>query len=263
MEGIKTILENNNFMFDGWFYNQIRGTAMGTKFAPTYATLVPAYLEEKLYTRLEDVNKDLAEYVQGNWKRFLDDCFIIWVNSEEELTEFHEIINNLHSDIKFTIEKSEKQLPFLDILLVKTGTQLKTDIYFKVTDTKQYLNFYSCHPKHTKKSIPYNLARRVCTIVSDEKLRDRRLSELFQSLLKRNYPKLLIQNGIDSAKKIPRKDLLTVNLKADETILPYVSTHNPRNPEAYTVFNQNLPLLYADSKMKEVLKNTTFIKSKR
>ena len=89
------------------------------------------------------------------------------------------------------------------------------------------------------------------------------MSELFQSLLKRNYPKLLIQNGIDSAKKIPRKDLLTVNLKADETILPYVSTHNPRNPEAYTVINQHLPLLYADSKMKEVLKNTTFIKSKR
>ena len=199
---------------------------MGTKFAPTYATLVLAYLEKKLYAHLEDVNKDLAEYVKGNWKCFLDDCLIIWVNSEEEPTEFHEIINNLHSDIKFTIEKSEKQLPFLDILLVKTGVQLKTDIYFKVTDTKQYLNLYSCHPRHTKKSIPYNLARRVCTIVSDEKLRDRRLSELFQSLLKRNYPKLLIQNGIDTAKRMPRKDLLTVNVKADETILLYVSTRD-------------------------------------
>ena len=95
-------------MFDGCFYDQKRGTAMGTKFAPTHATLVLAYLEEKLYTRLEDVNKDLAEYVKGYWKRFLDDCFIIWVISEEELTEFHEIINNTHSDINFTIEKSEK-----------------------------------------------------------------------------------------------------------------------------------------------------------
>ena len=59
---------------------------MRTKCAPTYATLVLVYLEEKLYTHLEDVNKDLAEYVKGNWKRFLDDCFIIWVNSEEDLT---------------------------------------------------------------------------------------------------------------------------------------------------------------------------------
>ena len=263
LEGIKVILENNNFMFDGSFYNQIRGTAMGTKFAPTYATLVLAYLEERLYTQLENVNKNLAEYVKNNWKRFLDDCFIIWLDSEKELTDFHEVINNLHSDIDFTIEKSEKQLSFLDILLIKDGTRLSTDIYFKVTDTKQYLNFYSCHPRHTKKSIPYNLARRICTIVSDEKRKDRRLSELFQSLLKRNYPESLIKQGIASAKKIPRENLLNVNLKSEEDILPYISTHNPRNPEVYSIINQHLPLLYADPKMKEVLKTTTFIKSKR
>ena len=31
------------------------------------------------------------------------------LDSETELTDFHEVINNLHSDIDFTIEKSEKQ----------------------------------------------------------------------------------------------------------------------------------------------------------
>ena len=124
---------------------------MGTKFAPTYATLVLAYLEEKLYTQIESVNKDLSEYVKHNWKRVLDDCFIIWINSEHELTEFHELLNNLHTDIKFTIEQSDIQLSFLDILLIKKGKELSTDIYFKITDTKQYLNFHSCHPNHTKK----------------------------------------------------------------------------------------------------------------
>ena len=59
------------------------------------------------------VNKNLAKYKKKNWKRFLDDCFIIWVNSEEGLTQFHNTINNVHSNIKFTVEKSEKQLPFL------------------------------------------------------------------------------------------------------------------------------------------------------
>ena len=94
---------------------------MGTKFAPTYATLVLAYLEEKLYTQLESVNKALSEYVKHNWKRFLDDCFIIWINSEHELTEFHELLNNLHTDIKFTIEQSDIQLSFLDIFTNKEG----------------------------------------------------------------------------------------------------------------------------------------------
>ena len=53
LKGIKLILENNNFTFNNVFYNQSKGTAMGTKVAPTYATLVLGFLEilyEKIRT---------------------------------------------------------------------------------------------------------------------------------------------------------------------------------------------------------------------
>ena len=46
LEAIKLILENNTFCFNDNFYKQIKGTAMGTKFAPVYATLTIGYLEE-------------------------------------------------------------------------------------------------------------------------------------------------------------------------------------------------------------------------
>ena len=94
LEGIKTILENNNFLFDDQFYNQIRGTAMGTKFAPTYATLVLGYLEEKLIKRLEPTDKQFSLYVREQWKPYLDDCFILWTRSVEELHHFHNILNS-------------------------------------------------------------------------------------------------------------------------------------------------------------------------
>ena len=51
LEYIQLILENNSFFFEGKHYVQIKGTAMGTKFAPTYATLVMGYLEQKLYKK--------------------------------------------------------------------------------------------------------------------------------------------------------------------------------------------------------------------
>ena len=38
-ESIKLILENNVFFFDDKYYNQLHGTAIGTKMAPVYATL--------------------------------------------------------------------------------------------------------------------------------------------------------------------------------------------------------------------------------
>ena len=261
LERIKTILENNNFLFDDQFYNQIRGTAMGAKFAPTYATLVLGYLEEKLIKRLEPTDKQFSLYVREQWKRYLDDCFILWTRSVEELHHFHNILNSLHSDIKFTIELNENKLPFLDILIIKYNTQLSTDIYYKETDTKQYLDFKSCHPSHTKRSIPYNLARRICTIVSDSFLRSIRLNELKQALLSRGYPQNLIESGIQKATQIPRNELLIPNTTQSNNIITFVSTYNPKNPEMFTeIKKNNMPILMNDPKMRAVLRTTNFIK---
>lgn len=263
LEGIKTILENNNFQFDGKFYNQIKGTAMGTKCAPTYATLVLGYLEEKLYTKLAELDEQFSDYIKAKWKRFLDDCFILWTKSYDELDSFHRILNNLHKDINFTMEINEQKLPFLDILIIKQNDALSTDIFHKETDTKQYLNFTSCHPSHTKRSIPYNLARRICTIVSDKNVRDIRLQELTISLISRGYPKQLIQSGIQKALMIPRSQLLITKPRQDVDIITYVSTHNPKNPEIFGVMKNNLPILENDTIMRNALKDINFIKSKR
>ena len=118
---------------------------MSAKFAPTYATLFLGYLEKKLIKRSEKTDKQFLLYVRERRKRYLDDCLILWTRVVEELHHFHNILNSLHSDIKFTIEQNENILPFLDILITKYNTQLSTDIYYKETDTKQYLGFKSCH----------------------------------------------------------------------------------------------------------------------
>ena len=48
IEGVDIILNNNSFQFNNINYIQRLGTAMGTKMAPTYATLTIVYLEENL-----------------------------------------------------------------------------------------------------------------------------------------------------------------------------------------------------------------------
>ena len=96
IDGIKFILENNIFCFNDTFYRQEKGTAMGTKFAPVYATLTIGYLEEKLYTIIEtNYDTEFTRYLKKYWKRFLDDCFVPWTKSEEELIKFHSVLNNL------------------------------------------------------------------------------------------------------------------------------------------------------------------------
>lgn len=105
-------------------------------------------------------------------------------------------------------------------------------MYYKPTDTRQYLHSKSCHPSHNKRAIPYILARRVCTIVSDNEKRNERLHQLKASLIKQCYPLGIIDDGIKKALALNRETLINPpeNNISDLKILPLVSsTHNPNN----------------------------------
>ena len=265
IEALQIVLEENSFYFDGQIYRQIKGTAMGTKVAPTYANLVMGYLEKQLYDKTEETfNLDFRNYIIEHWKRYLDDCIIFWSRSMEDLNTFKMLLNSLHPSIKFTMESSQIELPFLDILIKKSGTKIITDIYYKQTDTHQYLNFHSCHPSHTKRNIPYCMARRVCAIVSDNRLKELRLSELKIYLEQQFYPSKLIDNGIKRAKSLTITELRTPKEKREETeTIPFVCTHDPKLPNVFSFMKSNLPLLHQSENMKLLVRKENLIYSRR
>lgn len=268
IEALNIILERNTFYFNKIFYNQIRGTAMGTKVAPTYATLVLGYLEETLYSKMKDkYGSSFSEFIKENFKRFLDDCFIIW-NKNTSLAEFHDELNSLHSSITFTFESSDEELPFLDVLVKLDNGRISTDIYSKPTDTKSYLEFNSCHPRHTKLNIPYNLASRIVTIVSDPSSREQRLNQLRSYLIQRNYPKSLIDRGILKAREkgpIADKNNNERDLyeRSARSIIPFVTTHNPNNTNMFSTFKIHEPILRKSKKMNNILNKNKIINCKR
>ena len=264
LEGIQFILKNNTFKCNDEFYKQVKGTAVGTKCAPVYATLVLAYLEETLYTEVENAfGSDFKTYFEENWKRFLDDCFLLFNRSEVEHQRLQNILNSLHPCIQFTCETSKTRLSFLDTMVIKNGKKLETDIYYKPTDSKQYLLYSSCHPKHTRNNIPYSLARRLRAIVSDENVLNLRMKELHQSLIKRGYPTAVIDDAISKATRMNRDVLLQTITKLEDQKVPYVSTFNPNNPEIFTEIRKNLPILFRSETMKRALGDKQIIKSKR
>lgn len=265
IEGLQVILENNTFFFDKQCFLQTKGTAMGTKVAPTYATLVMGYLENKMYESLkQSFDEEFSTYIKQNWKRFLDDCFIFWTKSKEDLHKFHCEINKLNESIKFTMETDEKQLPFLDILIKNDNNNIITDLYSKETDTHQYLNFRSCHPSHTKRNIPFSLARRICTIVINPELRILRLKELKTYLLRQDYPENLIDSAIRRATIIPVTELRrTKNKQSTSNDIPFVITHNPRNHNVHNSARKYLPILHQSPNLKELIPESSIINSRR
>jgi hypothetical protein len=71
LDALDIILKRNVFYFNDKFYQQIKGTAMGTKVAPTYATLVLGFLEETLYEKIT-ITKGLglSSFIETNFLRF-------------------------------------------------------------------------------------------------------------------------------------------------------------------------------------------------
>ena len=86
---------------------------MGTRCAPNYAIIFIASQEDKL----------LAQWTLKLtlWKRYIDEVFMIWDQSEE-LETFLEDLNKFHPTIKFTKEMSYTEIPFLDVLVLKNRT---------------------------------------------------------------------------------------------------------------------------------------------
>ena len=151
----KFVLKNNYFEFNGKVKQQISGTTTGTKCTPTHACINMDEFENEFLSLPSD--KPLA------WLRYIDEVFFIWTHGEKELHKFMEDLNNHQPNIKFF---SKNCVPFLDLDVQLSRSELTTNLHRKPTDRHQYLHFTSSHPNYTKRSIVYSQALRVNMISS-------------------------------------------------------------------------------------------------
>ena len=264
MQLLELVLTKSFFSFNGSHYALREGTVTGTTVAPTYANLVMAYLEVKLYNLVRQKYGDfIYKYVINNWKRFLDDGFIIWKTSFGEVGGFIDILNSLDKNIQFTYECSEQSVSFLNLFIYKENGKIKTDIFYKDTDSHDYLPFNSCHPRHTKKNIPFTLSRMICSIVTDPSRRDFRLLELESWLLKAGYPIGLIKSAANKFKNVEPSTLWEKVVHENEDLLVFVQTNNPKNPKIYNELLKNINFLKSTVKYGSAFNRVKVIKSER
>ena len=168
-----------------------------------------------------------------NWKRFLDDCQILLKTDLTKPDDLLTILNSVNNDIQFSMELNDNKLPFLDILIAKSGKGIWRKTYSKPTDSKHYVSYLSNHPNPCLKNIPFCLARRICMIVKNKNVRYMKLKELRTILKTQKYPKMVIEKEIKKALAIPQEQLRSEKLKKKDDILPFISTHNPNNSNVF------------------------------
>ena len=247
---LKKVLTCNNFDFNGKHYLQVGGTAMGTKVAPAYANTFMGWFEE---------NHVYTYHTQPLlWKRFIDDIFVIWPYSQGQLDEFVTYLNSRMPSIKFEAETSTTHVHFLDVTVQIQGDRVETTLYTKPTDSHNYINYESCHPRSCKQGIPYGQflrLRRICSKDLDFINQSKQLAFYFH---KADYPSELLQLSFERAYLQDRKTLL-VNQDKDndkrshENSLFLITTYHPTFNEVNRVVSSNMDLLDKSSSTRPAL----------
>ena len=133
-----------HFSFNGVFYDQTDGIAMGSSLAPVLANLFMGH-HEKIW--LENYQGPEVIF----YRRYVDDTFCLFSNKLDALL-FFDYINSQQRNIKFTMEKEENhQLPFLDVLIDNGQSEFPvTSVFRKKTYTGLLTNFFSSTPSSYK-----------------------------------------------------------------------------------------------------------------
>ena len=245
------ILTLNNFVFNGEHYLQIKGCAMGTKCAPTYANLFMDFFEtNNIYPITEQKTK--------LYLRFIDDIFMLWTGKLAELEVFEKSINEIHPSIKLTFEHSYKDINFLDTTItISSNGRLETKIFKKPTDRSNYLHNTSYHSNSLKNNIPYGQALRLKKICTNEADYHKSLTDLEQAFLKRGYQKNHLSNQFQKASSKERSDLLSYKDKPEqERNLLFITTYNKSLPRIRYALNKHWNLLQINEELKGSFEQT-------
>lgn len=209
-------LRSTYFQFQNQFYEQVDGAAMGSPLSPIVVNL---YMENFEQRALETYS--LTPKV---WIRYVDDTFVVWPHGEEALNGFQTHLNGQHPSIQFTREdEREDKLPFLDVLVKRSGKRIKTSVYRKVTHTDRYIHYTSHHhPKVLSGTIKCLKNRADC--VCDEESKMEEFEHLRRTFHANGYPRILIRNALNQPPYIPRDQVQAMDpqTKPKTLCLPYV-----------------------------------------
>ena len=172
---------------------------------------------------------------------------MVWTEGEEHLKTFISYLNSIHPTIKFTHEYSSSRnqtLPFLDVQVHLHNNEIQTDLHTKPTDKHQYLLKSSCHPNHTKRTIPFSLALRLRRICSTDTFFNQRCKELIAYLVKRGYNQSFLTKEINRVRCIPRHETLKPREQnSNANRVPFVITFNPALPNPASTLRKHLGIL--------------------
>ena len=217
---LELTLQNNFFQFNGKFYHQTLGIAMGTPSECTVSDIFIGAFVKKAFSS--------CQLLPSLYRQYRDDGLGVWTHGETALQSFLAHLNTLHPTIKFTINYG-RSVDYLDSRIsIDPFGRLKSETYFKDTETFEFLHPSSDHPSHCKINIALSQNIRHLRLNSSPRTYLYHSKLLRYNLLKRGYDAKTIARKMSIYNFQHRSQLLQYKkknntLKRVPLVLPYSS----------------------------------------
>ena len=193
-EQFRTLLtlavKNSFFLFNGTYYEQLDGVAMGSPLGPTIANIFLCHWEEIW------IKKCPKQFKPEYYNRFMDDTFLLF-RTEDHVKMFFRYINSRHKCMTFTYEvEGDGKLPFLDVLVTRIEGMFSTSLYRKPTFSGLYSHYGSYMPDTYKKGLMYTLLHRAFVLCSSWDKFHEEVVFLKEVFMKNSYPSYFVDKCI-------------------------------------------------------------------
>ena len=152
---LKIVLNNCVFSFQGKFYKQLHGAAMGSPCSSIVANIHMEYFEKRA------LGPELP--ISFTIDREVDD--VLTIIKKGTCNSLLNHLNSIHPNIKFTMEPPNDQgaIPLLNAFPRHSGNKI-------ITSVNRYLVFNSNHPKSAKLAVVRALTDRAKNVCSSPEL---------------------------------------------------------------------------------------------
>ncbi|CAF5021502.1 unnamed protein product, partial [Rotaria sp. Silwood1] len=140
------VMTNNYFYFDGSYYKQIRGGAMGSPLTLTIANAYMYFVERPI--------EKWANRTCSLYYRYIDDLFIMSNVHTDILKGLVKFWNRIDNNIEFS-ESIGQTAEYLDVKLGNRGGKLTSEVFHKPSYEPYFLPYTSTHARHIKENIPF------------------------------------------------------------------------------------------------------------
>ncbi len=243
------------FLFNGHYYRQKDGVAMGSPLGPALAN---AFLCHHEPTWLDECPLSFSPIF---FARYIDDIFVL-LRSKDHISELSEYMSSRHPNIRFTYEEEANNvLPFLDVNVFRDADRFSSTVHRKDTFSGVYTNYLSFMPDTYKKGLISTLLHRAYEISSSHRSVHEEVENLKKIFGKNGYPSRFVDKCILKFfnKIYEKKDpLFTVAKREFTMVLPYLGNTSLKIKNSLTrTFNELIPF----AKVKIIFKTSKKLSS--